>query len=81
MNDLPRFIKLDNIRINLDEIVSYGMAIDEDDDNYLYIETKTSEDVFEFYADDVDFDLEEMLDELDNLLLIGRLGPVDFQRE
>lgn len=81
MNDLPRFIKLDNIRINLDEIVSYGMAIDEDDDNYLYIETKTSEDVFEFYTDDVDFDLEEMLDELDNLLLIGRLGPVDFQRE
>lgn len=81
MNDLPRFIKLDNIRINLDEIVSYGMAIDEGDDNYLYIETKTSEDVFEFYADDVDFDLEEMLDELDNLLLIGRLGPVDFQRE
>ena len=81
MNNLPRFIKLDNIRINLDEIVSYGMAIDEDDDNYLYIETKTSEDVFEFYADDVDFDIEEMLSELDNLLLIGRLGPVDFQRE
>ena len=81
MNNLPRFIKLDNIRINLDEIVSYGMAIDEDEDNYLYIETKTSEDVFEFYADDVDFDIEEMLDELDNLLLIRRLGPVDFQSE
>jgi len=81
MRELPRFIKLDNIRINVDEIVSYGLAVDEDDDNYLYIETKTSEDVFEFYDDDVDFSIEEMLDELDNLLLIRRLGPVDFQRE
>lgn len=70
MKDLPQFIKLDNIRINVDEIVSYGLAIDEDEDNYLYIETKTSEDIFEFYEEDVDFNLEEKLAELDALLLV-----------
>lgn len=74
MKDLPQFIKLDNIRINVDEIVSYGLAIDEDEDNYLYIETKTSEDIFEFYEEDVDFNLEEKLAELDALLVVGKLG-------
>ena len=31
MRDLPRFIKLDEERINVEEIVSYGLAMDEDD--------------------------------------------------
>ncbi|MBE8955327.1 MAG: hypothetical protein SR2Q5_06645 [Quinella sp. 2Q5] len=74
MKDLPQFIKLDNIRINVDEIVSYGLAIDEEEDNYLYVETKTSEDIFEFYEDCVDFNLEKKLAELDALLVVGKLG-------
>ena len=61
------------------EIVSYGIGTDEDDDNYLYVETKTSEDLFEYYEDDVDFDLEEKLAELDEIFLIRKLGHVDFQ--
>ena len=70
MKDLPRFIKIGDDRINTDEIVSYGLAADEDDDTYLYVETRTSEDVFQYYAENVDFDLETMLAELDDLLLV-----------
>ena len=70
MKDLPRFIKIGDDRINTDEIVSYGLAVDEDDDTYLYVETRTGEDVFQYYAENVDFDLETMLAELDNLLLV-----------
>ena len=70
MKDLPRFIKIGDDRINTDEIVSYGLAADEDDDTYLYVETRTSEDVFQYYAENVDFNLETMLAELDNLLLV-----------
>ena len=70
MKDLPRFIKIGDDRINADEIVSYGLAADEDDDTYLYVETRTSEDVFQYYAENVDFNLETMLAELDNLLLV-----------
>lgn len=73
MKDLPRFIKIDKERINVDEIVSYGLAIDEDDETYLYVGIKTSDDVFEYYADDVDFELEEKLAELDDLFLINKL--------
>ena len=71
MKDLPRFVKIAEDRINAEEIVSYGLAVDEDDDRYLYVETRTSEDLAQYYADDVDFDLEEKLDELDKLFLVN----------
>ena len=76
MKDLPRFIKLGNERINIDEIVSYGIAIgwDEDEEEeyrYIYVETKTSDELFEYVEgeDDVDFDLDDKLAELDALFL------------
>ena len=70
MNDLPRFIKIGEERINVDEIVSYGFAVDEDEDRYLYVGLKTSDDVLEYYEDDVDFDLDEKIAELDDLFLV-----------
>lgn len=76
MKDLPRFIKLGNERINVDEIVSYGIATDWDDDDeeyrYIYVETKTSDDIFQYIEgeDDVDFDLDAKLAELDELFLL-----------
>lgn len=76
-----RFIKIGDDRINVEEIVSYGIRTDEDDDNYLYVETKTSEDLFYYYEDDVDFELEDKLKELDDMFLIRRLGHVDFEEE
>lgn len=76
-----RFIKISDDRINVEEIVSYGIRTDEDDDNYLYVETKTSEDLFYYYEDDVDFELEDKLKELDDMFLIRRLGHVDFEEE
>lgn len=79
MVNLQRFIKIGEDRINAEEIVSYGIATDEDDDSYIYIETKTSEDLFEYYGDDVDFDLEEKIAELDEMFLVHKLGHVDFQ--
>ena len=71
MKDLPRFIKIGEERINIDEIVCYGFAIDEDDERYLYVGIRSSEDIFQYYADDVDFDLEEKLAELDKMFLIN----------
>ena len=79
MENLQCFIKLGEDRINAAEIVSYGLATDEDDDRYLYIETKTSEDLFQYYEDDVEFDVEEKVEELDGLFLIRKLGHVDFE--
>ena len=79
MEILQKFIKIGDDRINAMEIVSYGIGTDEDEDNYLYVETKTSEDLFEYYEDDVDFDLEEKIAELDEIFLIRKLGSVDFQ--
>lgn len=79
MEGLQKFIKIGDDRINAAEIVSYGIGTDEDEDNYLYVETKTSEDLFEYYEDDVDFDLEEKIAELDEIFLIRKLGHVDFQ--
>ena len=70
MNDLPRFIQIGEERINVDEIVSYGFAVDDDEDRYLYVGLKTSDDVLEYYEDDVDFDLDEKIAELDDLFLI-----------
>ena len=70
MKDLPQFVKIAEDRINAEEIVSYGVAIDEDDDRYLYIETRTSEELAQYYSDDVEFDLDEKLAELDNLFLV-----------
>ena len=79
MEDLQKFIKIGDDRINATEIVSYGIGTDDDGDNLLYVETKTSEDLFEYYEDDVDFDLEEKIAELDEIFLIRKLGKVDFQ--
>ena len=80
MENFRRFIQFGDERINAEEIVSYGIAEDEDEDRYLYIETKTSEDLFRYYEDNVDFDIEEKLSEMDGLLLIRTLGHVDFKR-
>ena len=80
MENFQRFIQIGADRINATEIVSYGIATDEDDDTYLYVETKTSEDLFQYYGEDVDFDLEEKISELDSLFLIRKLGRVDFER-
>ena len=81
MENFKRFIKLGNERINAEEIVSYGIAEDEDDDRYLFVETKTSEELFQYYEEDSDFDIDEKIKELDELLLIRRLGHVDFEEE
>lgn len=80
MEFLQRFIKIGEDRINAAEIVSYGIGTDEDADNYLYVETKTSEDIFQYYEDDVDFDPKEKIAELDSIFLIRKLGHVDFQK-
>ena len=80
MKDLPCFIKIGEERINVDEIVSYGLAEDEDEDRYLYVETRTSDGTFQYYEDDADFDLDEKVSELDDLLLVRKLGRVDFEQ-
>ena len=80
MDGLKRFIQFDNDRINLEEIVSYGSGTDEDDDRYLYVETKTSEDVFQYYEEDADFDIDDKLAELDELLLYRKPERVDFEK-
>ena len=69
MKDLPRFIQIADDRINAAEIVSYGLAADEDEETYLYVETRTGEDIFQYYAENVDFDLNDKLAELDELFL------------
>ena len=85
MRDLPRFIKIGMNRINVDEIVSYGIGEDWGDDDeivrYLYIETKTSEELFEYPEgeEEVDFDIDEKIAELDDLFLIKKIGSVDFK--
>ncbi|MBR0289976.1 MAG: hypothetical protein IJQ82_13455 [Selenomonadaceae bacterium] len=71
MRELPRFIKIGEERINVEEIVSYGIAEDEDEDRYLYLDVKTSDDLFQYYEDDVDFDIEDKISELDKLFLIN----------
>ena len=80
MENFQRFIQIGADRINATEIVSYGIATDEDEDTYLYVETKSSEDLFQYYGEDVDFNLEEKISELDSLFLIRKLGRVDFER-
>ncbi|MBR4905017.1 MAG: hypothetical protein IKZ53_10145 [Selenomonadaceae bacterium] len=81
METFQRFIKLGDDRINVEEIVCYGLGVDDADESYLYIETKTSEDIFRYYEEDADFELEDKLNELDGLLLIKKLGHVDFKRK
>ena len=81
MENFQRFIKIGDDRINVDEIIRYGLGTDEDDDNFLYVETKTSEDIFEYYEGNVDFDLEEKLEELDKMFLLEIFGQADpFKR-
>ena len=70
MNDLKKFIRFGTDRISAEEIISYGIGIDEDDDRYLYVNTRADEDTWQFYEEDVDFDLEEKLSELDGIFLI-----------
>ena len=81
MENFQKFIRFGEDRLNVEEIVSYGIAVDEDDDRYLYVEMKTVEDSYTYYDENVDFDLDEKLAELDSLLLIRRLGRVDFERK
>ena len=80
MENFQRFVKLDDDRINVTKIISYGLAVDEDDDRYLYVNT-TDDDSYSYYDEDVEFDLDEKISELDSLLLIRRLGHVDFQAQ
>ena len=70
MEALQKFIRIGDDRINAEEIISYGIGIDEDDDRFLYVNTKCDEDTWQYYEEDVDFDLEEKLGELDKLFLI-----------
>ena len=70
MNGLQKFIRIGDDRINVEEIISYGIAVDEDDDRFLYVNTKSDEDTWQYYEEDADFDLEEKLGELDKLFLI-----------
>lgn len=70
MRDLPQFIKVGEERINIEDIVNYGLAFDEDDERYLYVGTKSSDDVFQYYEDEVDFDLDAKVAEMDALFLI-----------
>ena len=70
MDALQKFIRIGDDRINVEEIISYGIGIDEDEDRYLYVNTKSDEDIWQFYEEDVDFDLEEKLGELDKMFLI-----------
>ena len=70
MKEFPRFIKLGDERINVEEIVSYGLAVDEDDERYLYVSTKTDEDFYQFYESD-EFDIDKKIKELDDLFLIN----------
>ena len=79
MRDLPRFIKFEEDRINVDKIVSYGLAEDEDDDTFLYINTADGND-FYYYDENVEFDLDEKIAELDDLFLYRKLGHVDFEQ-
>lgn len=80
MENFQRFVRLGDDRINVNEIISYGLKTDEDDDTYLYIDTKSDENIFAYYEDDLDVELEEKLGEHDGLLLIRTLGHVDFRR-
>ncbi|MBQ4404175.1 MAG: hypothetical protein II857_07160 [Selenomonadaceae bacterium] len=71
MEKFPQFIKIGNDRIKVEEIVNYGFAFDEDDDRYLYVETRTGDGALQYYDEEVDFDLEDKVAELDNLFLIN----------
>ena len=85
MRDFPRFIKLGDDRINVDEIVDYGIRYDSEEyvnedgtpledyepDRCLYVETKTSELDFEYWEEEVDFDIDTILVELDAIFLVA----------
>ena len=82
MRDLPRFIRLGDDRINVDEIVAYGTKffVDEDgevdeDSECLYVETKTSEFDFEYDEDGLGCSFDEKLVELDAIFLIAAHRP------
>ena len=74
MENLRHFIKVGDDRINVNEIVSYGLGTDLDDDDeeyrFLYVETKTSDELFQYAEDDVDFDLDDKVAELDEIFLV-----------
>jgi len=74
MKEFPQFIKIGDDRINIDEIVSYGLVTDWDEDaeeeyRYLYVDTKKTEGLFQYNESDADFDLDEKISELDDLFL------------
>ena len=84
MRDFPRFIKLGEDRINVDEIVAYGIKVyvDEDGEPYeddedgesnecLFVETKTGDFDFEYDENDLGCSLDEKLVELDAMFLVA----------
>ena len=81
MEGFQKFIRFGDDRISAEEIISYGLGIDEDEDRYLYVNTRSDENFWQFYEEEVDFDLEEKLGELDGLFLIRTLGYVDFNKK
>ena len=81
MEGFQKFIRFGDDRISAEEIISYGLGIDEDEDRYLYVNTRSDENFWQFYEEEVDFDLEEKLGELDGLFLIRTLGYVDFKKK
>ena len=78
MRDFPRFIRLGDDRINVDEIVAYGIKFYLDDDGEVdedtecfFVETKTSDFDFEYDEDGLGCSFDEKLVELDAIFLIA----------
>lgn len=63
----PQFILIGEDRININDIVSYGLASDEDEVRYLYVNTSDEND-FSYYDEEIDID--DKIAQLDELLLI-----------
>ena len=80
MENLQRFIKIGEDRIDATEIVRYGLGTDDDGDNFFYLETKTSEDFFSYYDEELDSDVEEKLEEWDKIFLIEKSEQVEFPK-
>ncbi len=83
MKELPRFIKIGDDRINVDDIAGYGLDTDIDEHNvlrrYLYVEMKTGDYILQYLENEVDFNIDDKLGDLDKLLLIDSFERVDFQ--
>ena len=80
MENLQRFIKIGEDRIDATEIVRYGLGTDDDGDNFFYLETTTSEDFFSYYDEELDSSLEEKLEEWDRIFLIEKSEQIEFPK-